>query len=95
MKSILFGAFALMAASASATWTFDRSTMTATDGSWTVTFVADGENLGIKTGLLYHYAADGATNYGTKESTRLHALQIPVQLKRFHFCRSSLRLQNM
>ena len=49
MKSILLGAFALMAAGASAAWTFDRSTMTATDGSWTVTFVADGENLGIKT----------------------------------------------
>ena len=37
------------------------------------------ENLGIKSGLLYHYAADGAKAFGEKTSTRMHTLQIPVQ----------------
>ncbi|MBR6309795.1 MAG: PorT family protein, partial [Paludibacteraceae bacterium] len=37
------------------------------------------ENLGIKSGLLYHYAADGAKAYGVRTSVRMHTLQIPVQ----------------
>ena len=37
------------------------------------------ENLGIKSGLLYHYAADGVKVLGEKTSTRMHTLQIPVQ----------------